>query len=118
METQTCLIPPIPAPTPHRHRALFREIGIIKVTFELSSPSSAHGITHNDIQRSPDHIYDSIFDTVSVSVKNVTSSPSVTLAFSHRQQTLHIHESYNKGEWNNYLWFLDHKAIDKEAGYH
>lgn len=63
LETQTCLIPPIAAPTPHRHRALFREIGIIKVTFELSSPSSAHGITHNDIQCSPDHIYDSIFDT-------------------------------------------------------
>lgn len=63
LETQTCLIPAFSAPTPHRHRALFREIGIIKFTFELSSPSSAHGIKHNDIQCSQDHIYDSIFDT-------------------------------------------------------
>lgn len=63
LQTQSCLTPSISASTSHIHRTLFREIGIIKVTSELSSPSSARGITHNDIQCCPDHIYDSIFDT-------------------------------------------------------
>lgn len=82
LETQTCLIPPVSAQLLlHRHRALFREIGIIKVTFELSSPSSARGITHNDIQCSPDHIYDSIFDTAvhqqrKTQPKRITPPPS------------------------------------------
>lgn len=66
------------APTPHTHRALFGEIGIIKFTFELSSLSSARGITHNDIQWSPDHIYDSIFDTA-VHQQRITQPKRITL---------------------------------------
>lgn len=73
-------IPAPPPPPPHRHRALFSEIGIIKFTFELSSLSSACGITHNDIQSSPDHIYDSIFDTA-VHQQRITQPKRIALPF-------------------------------------
>lgn len=44
-------------------RLLLGEMAAINGPLSSARPSSARGITHNDIRRGPDHIYDSIFDT-------------------------------------------------------